>query len=202
MRAAAVPRMCDYAARAAPTRSATPEKVRALLSGDLEHVVRQAMHPDPERRYADAGALADDLARFLAHEPIRARPDTLAYRAERFMRRHAALLLVAAVAFALVSAALFYHAGTLRAERDRAVEARRRAEGITNFVVRVFQGADPTLARGDTMDVFTALDMGTAAVLQEPLLREYAPGVQVNLVSALAHVYGQVQVARGTPSIR
>jgi serine/threonine-protein kinase len=48
-----------------------------------------AMHPDPARRYATVNALIQDLERYRAHEPVTARPDTVGYRVNRFLRRHA-----------------------------------------------------------------------------------------------------------------
>ena len=50
--------------------------------GDLDTIVAKAVKKNPAERYGSATALADDLRRFLLHEPVSARPDTLAYRTE------------------------------------------------------------------------------------------------------------------------
>jgi eukaryotic-like serine/threonine-protein kinase len=51
---------------------------RAILRGNLDSIVAKALRKNPAERYGSATALADDLRRFLLHEPISARPDTLA----------------------------------------------------------------------------------------------------------------------------
>ena len=99
-----------------------PRRARALR-GDLDTVVLKALRDEPERRYASAAEFADDVRRHLAHEPVRARPDTPGYRARRFVRRHRA----GAGAFAVVvlavvggAAAARWQAGVARAEEAKA----------------------------------------------------------------------------------
>jgi tetratricopeptide (TPR) repeat protein len=64
---------------------------------DLETIVLGCLDKNPERRYPSAGVLADDLARFLADEPIRARRAALGYRLGKHVRRHRAPWLAGAV---------------------------------------------------------------------------------------------------------
>jgi serine/threonine-protein kinase len=47
-------------------RATTPERLRQRLRGDLDSVVSMALRWEPERRYASAGQLADDIERVLA----------------------------------------------------------------------------------------------------------------------------------------
>ena len=58
------------------------------MRGDLDTVVLKALRKDPKQRYATAQAFADDLKRYLAYEPIAAKPDAGWYRMGRFVRRH------------------------------------------------------------------------------------------------------------------
>jgi serine/threonine protein kinase len=58
------------------------------LRGDLDWIVLKALEKDPERRYESAGALAEDLLRYLQHKPVEARPPSMAYLVRRFARRH------------------------------------------------------------------------------------------------------------------
>ena len=60
----------------------------ARLRGDLDVIVGKALALDPARRYPSVEALADDLRRHLDGRPVRARPDSLGYRAGKFVRRH------------------------------------------------------------------------------------------------------------------
>jgi len=80
------------------------------IRGDLDLITRKALSKDPPRRYASVNQLADDLQRHLSGEPVEARPDSLLYRAGRFVLRHrtgiaaAALAVLAASCLALIGA--------------------------------------------------------------------------------------------------
>jgi serine/threonine-protein kinase len=105
---ASTPTSEETAAANAERRAATPEKLARLLRGDLDTIVAKALKKNPQERYPSIKAFADDLQRYLRHEPISARPDAMAYRAGKFVRRHrrsvAAALLVT---LALIGTTLF-----------------------------------------------------------------------------------------------
>jgi serine/threonine-protein kinase len=97
----------EMAAGNAVRRGATPDKLSRLLRGDLDTIVAKALKKNPHERYASVRALADDLRRYLRYEPISARPDTIAYRAVKFMRRHRSSVTAALmVALALTGATI------------------------------------------------------------------------------------------------
>ena len=77
----------DITRRNAARRATTPERLSRMLRGDLDTIVGRTLKKDPQERYASVSALAGDLRRYLSHEPIMARPDTIAYRTAKFMRR-------------------------------------------------------------------------------------------------------------------
>jgi len=86
-----------------------PRRVRASVPRDLSVICMKALEKRPERRYPTAGALADELRRFLRNEPILARPPGPAVRAAKWMRRHpvaSATGSVTIVALVVVTAAL------------------------------------------------------------------------------------------------
>ncbi|HEY7329695.1 MAG TPA: serine/threonine-protein kinase [Gemmataceae bacterium] len=110
---------------------------RKSVPVELETIVLKCLEKDVDRRYATARELADDLRRFLAHEPIRARRATPAQRLRKWARRHpsfvwaAVLLCLLTVAGSLLSVELLRreHANTVIAyqnERQRAREAEER----------------------------------------------------------------------------
>ena len=66
--------------RTSALRAATPRKLKDLLQGDLDNIVAKALKKRPDERYPSADAMAADLRRYLAHEPVSARPDSMAYR--------------------------------------------------------------------------------------------------------------------------
>jgi serine/threonine protein kinase len=76
-------------------RATTPDKLARLLRGDLDTIVAKALKKDPQERYTSITAFAEDLQRYLRHEPITARPDTIAYRTGKFIRRHRSSVMAA-----------------------------------------------------------------------------------------------------------
>ena len=93
-------------------------KLSRVLRGDLDTIVAKALKKNPAERYASVTAFADDLRRFLNHQTISARPDTLAYRARKFVRRHRVPVAAAALMIASLSAGLFIaNQQRIRAER-------------------------------------------------------------------------------------
>ena len=102
-----------------------PSRKRARqIAGDLDTIVTTALKKPPEQRYATVDAFADDIRRYLAHEPIHARPDSLGYRARKFLRRNA----VAVAAACAVSIALIVGLATAVWQARIAQHERARAE--------------------------------------------------------------------------
>ena len=107
----------------AAKRDTTPEKLQRQLSGDLDTILSKALKKNPQERYASVTAFADDLHRYLNHEPIGARPDTLAYRAKKFLQRNRAAVVLVTVTLLLVIGSLL--TGLLLANRERKIADRR-----------------------------------------------------------------------------
>jgi tetratricopeptide (TPR) repeat protein/predicted Ser/Thr protein kinase len=117
---------------------APPRRLRSTVSADLETVCLKCLEKQPHRRYASAGALADDLSHFLDGQPVHARPLGAGRRLWRAVRRRPALAAWALVAAALVCLALtawayFRAADRLaghRAEEKYRQFAQRRDEAL------------------------------------------------------------------------
>jgi serine/threonine protein kinase len=88
----------------AQQRQANPPKLIHLVRGDLDWIVMKALEKDRSRRYDTANGLAMDVQRFLADEPIAARPPSGVYRFQKLVRRHK---LVFAAASAVVVSLIF-----------------------------------------------------------------------------------------------
>jgi len=71
------------------SRSAMARQQRRL-KGDLDNIVLKALRKEPSRRYASAEQLAEDIRRHLQGLPVAATPDSLSYRAKKFVQRHRA----------------------------------------------------------------------------------------------------------------
>ena len=72
------------------TRDEIPERLQRKLRGDLDNIVLKALRKEPERRYVSVEQFSEDIRRHLEGLPVIARPDTLAYRSGKFVKRHKA----------------------------------------------------------------------------------------------------------------
>jgi tetratricopeptide (TPR) repeat protein len=118
-----------------------PRRLRPRLPRDLETICLKCLQREPEQRYASAAALADDLRRYLAKEPVLARPVRSGERLWRWCRRKPALAGMAATIFVvLVCGAAGVGWQWRRAEHNaRDAEARRQKayEAIHDYFTRV-----------------------------------------------------------------
>ncbi|MEK8032114.1 serine/threonine-protein kinase [Ideonella sp. DXS29W] len=131
-------------------RSAGPDALKQAraLRGDLDTIVAHALKKLPGERYPNAQALADDLKRHLAHEPISARRETAAYVLSKFVRRHrTGVVTSTALAAAVVAAAAI--------AIHEAREARRQqvqAEGLIEFMLGDLRKKLQPVGRLDALD--------------------------------------------------
>jgi serine/threonine protein kinase len=96
-----------------------PRSVDRSIPPELETIVLKAISKVPAERYATARDLADDLHRFLRHEPIRARRATPIQRTRKWLRRHPSVLAAAAVLLVLLTAGSLVSAWLIRGEQDK-----------------------------------------------------------------------------------
>jgi serine/threonine protein kinase len=121
--------------------ASAPISRRRALEGDLDTILGKALKKDPAERYASVGAFAEDLRRFLAHEPISARPDTVPYRVRKFVRRNRGSVIAGLlVAIGLIGTSGFAltQMHSARAQRDRALEEAKRANAqadLTQYIL-------------------------------------------------------------------
>jgi len=173
-------------------RLGLPERERRHLErrvrGDLDTILARALDRAPERRYASARELADDLERHLEGRPVRARPPSRAYRAARFAGRHrvavAAAALVLLSLLAGLSAALWQARRAAEHARESAANA-RRAERTKEFLISLFQVADPTQSGGERATARDLLDQGAQRLESE---LEAEPAVRADLLAAVARI--------------
>jgi serine/threonine-protein kinase len=177
------------------------------MAGDLDTIVLTALQREPQRRYAIAAALADDLRRWLAGRPIAARPDTARYRMAKFVRRHrvgvAASTLVLAALVAGLGIALWQariareQAARADAERANAQRQLARTERVKEYVLALFREQDPiSRAKAKARTAAQLIGDGVAQIdatlgaepdLQAELLRDLGE-IQINLDDGKAGV--------------
>ncbi|MEO1084756.1 MAG: tetratricopeptide repeat protein [Acidobacteriota bacterium] len=161
------------------------------MRGDLEAIVRKAIHRDRERRYQSAIELAEDIERFLAHRPVRARPATPLYRARRWLRRNRVSAVAAGLAFAgLVGGFVTRSLEADRARRaaDRAEAALAEAEDLSQFVLQLFHTANPEDDHGQAT-VRQLLDRGRTQLETELADR---PLARARFATTLGHIYARL----------
>lgn len=164
--AQAVARLCDEPAPLASQVARTPW--RDALRPDLDAVLRAALERDPAERYPSVAALAADLRRYRAEEPVLAMPPSVAYRARKFVRRHrggVAGAAAVALSLALGAGAAVWQARAAALERDRAVAEREAADRVTELVVSLFEGADPTVSGAVPRTALELVERGEPRVL-------------------------------------
>jgi serine/threonine protein kinase len=173
----------------AVTRGTTAEKLRRQLRGDLDTIIGKALKKNPAERYTSVTALADDLQRYLKHEPIGARPDSFTYRTTKFVRRNGLAVALTAVAFLAVVAGVtgtVMQARTARQQRDTAIRERDRANRITEFMTKIFKVSDPSEARGNSVTAREILDK-TSHEIDSGLEKDAE--TQAQMMSVMGTVY-------------
>jgi serine/threonine-protein kinase len=108
-----------------------PSHLQAKVPPDLETICLKCLQKEPHQRYASAGALADDLDRFLAGEPIQARPVSGVERLWRWCKRNPRVAALTAITFFLLVAGVIGSTGaaiTIAQERNQKEREREAAD--------------------------------------------------------------------------
>jgi len=168
------------------------EPPRPGVSDDLDNILLMALRKDPARRYRSVREFAEDIERSLANRPVLARPDTLMYRLNKFVRRNR---LAIAAATALVIAVGGGIATTLyqaRLARQRFDDVRQLANTFLFQFHDQIAGIEGTTKAREFV-VQTALDylnrLSAGAGNDETLLEE------------LSSAYERVGMAQGYPGM-
>ncbi len=113
-------------------------RTRKPLHGDLDNIVLMAMRKEPQRRYATAEQLSEDIQRHLNGLPVRARQDTFSYRAGKFIRRQKVAVTAAAVVALTLLAGIIattWQVRVARAERARSERRFNEVRQLANSIV-------------------------------------------------------------------
>ena len=179
---------------------APPRSARRLLRGDVDNIVMKATAVEPERRYASAGALADDVERHLAGQPVAAHPPSTWYRTRKFVARHRGGVATTAAFLLAILAALglaLWQANVARQQATLAREQAARAEAVRDLLVGIFDAEIPSRPRGETPGTAELLEAGAQHAKTD--LND-TPAVQSDLLTALGRVYDHLaQPEKGVP---
>lgn len=172
----------------AATCGTTAAGLRRQLAGDLDAIVSMALRSEPQHRYGSAEALADDVRRHREAQPVLARKGAFAYRAGRFLKRHAAAgaaAAVVAIALAGAVAGIAWQARVAAAERDRARIEAEKAREVNAFLEEMLRSPDPQ-QEGRAVTVADTLDR---AVRRLDRVRNLHPEVEAGMRRAVGTAY-------------
>jgi len=168
----------DSSATRAEARGTASGHLVGLLRGDLDWITLKTLEKDRDRRYSTPSALAADLENYLSNRPVEARPASATYRLQKYVYRHrSAVAAAAALALLLAGFAVreFLQARRIARERDRANVEAATAKETADFMVRLFEVADPGEARGKSITANEILGRASQGVEtglgHEPLVR-------------------------------
>lgn len=165
-----------------------PRSLNDNIERDLETICLKAMAKEPGRRYATAAALADDLRRYRAGEPIVARPVGRIEKLWRWARRNRAVAALSASLLIVLTGALVGMFGLWRlAERrgDEAIRERDNADEQRRLAERNFQQAQDAVNEAMTL------------VAEDPALADRLPELRRSLLGATLKYYEAFVEQRG-----
>ncbi|MDQ3697088.1 MAG: serine/threonine-protein kinase [Gemmatimonadota bacterium] len=166
---------------------------------DLDVISLTAMHKDPQRRYRTVEALVRDIDHYVDGEPLDARPDTVRYRAGKFVRRNARQVAVAAALLVMIVGLVVFYTVRLAGARDAALAEAEKTEQVSEYLVNLFEAGDPFTDTPDSLDVRTLLRRGTERA--EALTGQ--PEVQAQMLDVLGRVNTMVsEYGRAEPLLR
>jgi eukaryotic-like serine/threonine-protein kinase len=169
--------------------SASPERARGEASWDeLDVLCAKAMHDHPALRYRSADALARDIRRYLASEPLEARPESAGYRARKFLVRNRVAVAATAVALLALVITVAWFTWQLSRSRDEALAAAGRAQRIQSFLMNLFEGGDAAAGPSRGLTVEALIDRGA----REAGYLEREPAVQGEVYETLGRMYAKL----------
>ena len=182
----------------AHARATVAHKLARTLRGDLDNIVAKALKKRAIERYPTVAALADDLRRYLDHEPVAARADSLAYRASKFVRRHRVAVGAGSMTVLALLAGVIgttWQAIEARNQRDRAL-AEIRYSRVNHEVLMSL--LDDALRSGASEQWHEMLDKARE---QLRVRHESDPMSQARVLLMLAGRYATLNDERGEAAI-
>ncbi|MEO5625270.1 MAG: protein kinase [Dokdonella sp.] len=173
---------------------ASARAMRRKLRGDLDNIVLKATATEPERRYASAGAFADDVARHLAGQPVIAHPPSRVYRARKFVARHRGAV-ATTMAFLL---AIFAALGVAVWQGNVARHSLKRANAMRDFMFSAFAQAEPSVPREGPPRINEVVSQAIATARADTQMNREVRTELLSQLGAVLGGQGQLVPARET----
>jgi WD40 repeat protein/predicted Ser/Thr protein kinase len=139
-----------------------PLRLNPTVGRDLDTICLKCLHKQPPKRYATAGALAEDVQRFLDHRPILARPAGPVEKLARWCRRNplaASLLAAIVLVFLAGFAGVYWQWRVAETAREAETDQRGRAEALRQDAERERDAAQWREYRANMAAVSSALNL-------------------------------------------
>ncbi len=169
-------------AEVAQLRGISAPRLHRRLQGDLDQILLKALAREREERYDSVAAFAEDVQRFLAFEPVQARPPGKIYLFRKFLRRNRAA--VAAATLILLTLVGGLIARGIEAQRAR--QAQTEAQAVTDFLLELFEDARPPGSEAEEVTLRQVLDRGADRI---EITFADEPAVRARLLDTMGRVY-------------
>jgi hypothetical protein len=179
-------------------RASTPRQLERALQGDLDNILAKALRKAPGDRYPTVAAFADDLRRFLEDEPVEARPDSVAYRLGKFVRRYRLAVGAASATLLVLIAGVVgttWQAYEARKQRDVALQEIRYARATHDVLMSLLDEAFRTGAEDRWREMLER------AREQLRTRHEKDPTSQARILLMLAGRYAGINDQRGESDV-
>ena len=173
------------------TRATSPSRLRRSLRNDLDAILLKALRKEPAQRYTSIEAFIDDIGRHQQGRTVSAYHGVWMYRAGKYLRRHAKVLVVTGFAVMLLASLTTWYTVQLANERNRAQLEAASATQVAAFLASVFRGSQSRIANGGTT-ARELLDRGAERIETELAGQ---PAIKARLLNVIGDVYIQYDLA-------
>jgi serine/threonine protein kinase/tetratricopeptide (TPR) repeat protein len=188
----------------AQRRKSEPPTLIHVVRGDLDWIVMKALEKDRKRRYETAYGMSLDIQRYLANEPVSARPPSKLYRLKKTFLRNKLLCIGIGVIAVLLVLSLILVSMSLAQERLARREAETasvKSQQVTAFLEHMLRGVGPSVALGQDTTMLRGILDRTAGGVGQELTNQ--PAVEAELRDLIGSLYLEIgEYARAESMLR
>jgi eukaryotic-like serine/threonine-protein kinase len=171
-----------------PSLAVQSDRLRKMFRGDLDAIILKALRKEPESRYESTSFLIDDIKRYLSAQPVTARHGNLTYRTGKFVSRHRWGMVAAScvcLAITLGFIGIIWQSRVAEKERDIARLEAAKAQAAQDYLVGLFEAADPVRTQGEPVSVNEIIERGIDR-LGEDLAAQ--PEIHIEMLKVLGRI--------------